>query len=216
MVWDFGPWSDTIGRGRVGAVDPNRGPDAGPGMYPVELTTGVVLADGTPLSIRAIRPDDAARLAAFHASLSQWTVYLRFFSSHQDLSDEEVRRFTQVDYRDRVALVAEMDGRLVAVGRYDRLPDTTDAEVAFVVADDYQHHGIGALLLDHLARAGWSRGITGFMAEVLVGNTAMLRVFYDSHYEVEWGEQQGTVQIRFPIDPTARSVAGPAPNHRSL
>jgi hypothetical protein len=112
-----------------------------------------------------------------------------------------------------VALVAEVDGHLVAVGRYDRLPESSVAEVAFVVADDFQHHGIGSLLLDHVPRAAWRRGITGLMAEVLVGNTAMLRVFFDSRYEVEWDGVQGTVRLRFSIDPAARSAVGAAPNH---
>lgn len=183
--------------------------------YPAELVSEVALADGTGIRVRPIRPDDDTALVAFHRALSQWTVYLRFFSSHRELSDEEVRWFTRVDYRYRLALVVENDQGLVAVGRYDRLPETTDAEVAFVVADEFQHHGIGTLLLEELARAAWARGVTHFVAEVLVSNTAMLKVFFDSHYEVEWDERDGTVQLRFPIDPARRSVTGPAPNHRS-
>jgi len=196
-------------------MDHDRGPAAGPAHYPAELVSEVVLADGTRLTVRPIRPDDAAGLVTFHAALSQWTVYLRFFSSHRELSDEEVRWFTHVDYRYRLALVAENERGLVAVARYDRFPGTTDAEVAFVVADEYQHHGIGTLLLEELARAAWPRGVTHFVAEVLVSNTAMLRVFFDSRYEVDWDERDGTVQLRFLIDPAARSAAGPAPNHRS-
>ncbi len=184
--------------------------------YPVELVRAVALDDGTVLTIRPIRPDDGPRLVRFHAALSQWTVYLRFFSSHRELSDDEVRWFTHVDYRYRLALVAEDDRGLVAVSRYDRLPGTTDAEVAFVVADEFQHHGIGTLLLEALAQAAWPRGVTHFVAEVLVSNTAMLRVFFDSPYEVEWDERDGTVQLRFAIDPAGRSATGPAPNHRSV
>jgi GNAT superfamily N-acetyltransferase len=186
------------------------------GPFPAELVSRVVLGDGTRLTVRPIRPDDNERLVTFHAGLSPSTVYLRFFSYHRELSDGEVRRFTQVDYEVRLALVVENDRVLVAVGRYDRLPGTTDAEVAFVVADSFQHHGIGTLLLEELAGAAWDRGITHFAAEVLASNAAMLRVFFDSHYEVEWDDRDGTVQLRFPIDPAGRSeVGGPAPNHRS-
>ena len=70
-----------------------------------------------------------------------------------------------------------------------------------MVADEFQHHGIGTLLLEELARAAWARGVTHFVAEVLVSNTAMLKVFFDSHYEVEWDERDGTVQLRFPDRP---------------
>jgi GNAT superfamily N-acetyltransferase len=194
-------------------MEHDRAPGAEPGPYPAELVSEVMLGDGTGLTVRPIRPDDAPRLVAFHATLSQWTVYLRFFSSHRQLSDDEVRRFTRVDYQLRLALVVENDRGLVAVGRYDRLPGSADAEVAFVVADDFQHHGIGTLLLEELARAAWARGVTHFVAEVLTSNTAMLRVFFDSHYEVEWDERDGTVELRFPIDPAGRSAAA-APNHR--
>ena len=195
-------------------------PDPEPAGYPAELAGEVVLADGTPLHLRAIRPEDSDGLVEFHSALTQWTIYLRFFSAHRELSDEEVRWFTHVDYHDRLALVAELGPGadpgppLVGVGRYDRLPETADAEVAFVVADGYQHHGLGTVLLDRLAQAAWPRGITHFVAEVLVGNAAMLRVFFDSHYAVEWDQREGTIQLRFPIDPAGRVPGGPAPNHR--
>jgi GNAT superfamily N-acetyltransferase len=88
------------------------------------------------------------------------------------------------------------------VGRYDSAPGDTEAEVAFVVADEFQHHGIGALLLDELARAAWARGITSFRAETLCENRAMLDVFHHSGFPVTSSVEYGTVTLRFPIEPT--------------
>ena len=76
------------------------------------------LEDGTPISIRPIRPNDIGELVAFHDRLSADTVYRRFFGPHPHLSPEEARRFTTVDYRDRFALVARCAGQLVAVVRF--------------------------------------------------------------------------------------------------
>ena len=95
--------------------------------------------------VRPIRPDDGPRLVAFHHHLLPRSVFLRFFTFHPELSPKEVEHFTCVDYVNRLALVAETEDRLIAVGRYDSAPGETEAEVAFVVSDEFQHHGIGAL-----------------------------------------------------------------------
>jgi GNAT superfamily N-acetyltransferase len=124
-----------------------------PPNYPSDLGALVILSDGTCCSLRPIRPDDAERLVEFHQHLSLRSTYLRFFTVHPTLSAKEVERFTTVDYVDRLAFVVERSGQVIAVGRFDRIAGTSDAEVAFVVADDYQHHGLGSLLLDELARA---------------------------------------------------------------
>jgi GNAT superfamily N-acetyltransferase len=86
------------------------------------------------------------------------------------------------------------------VGRFDRIAGTSDAEVAFVVADDYQHHGLGSLLLDELARAARARGIETFLAETLCENKAMLDVFHHSGFDVSTKIDYGTVWLRFGIE----------------
>jgi len=117
-----------------------------PPGYPRDLARDVTDGD-VRYHLRPIRPDDAARLSEFHRRLSPHSVYLRFFTFHPTLSAAEVQRFTCVDYVNRLALVAEVDDRLIAIGRFDREPGASEAEVAFVVSDEYQHHGIGTLLL---------------------------------------------------------------------
>lgn len=167
--------------------------------YPAELAGDVILLDGTPASIRPIRPDDAAALVAFHDRLSSETVYRRFFGIHPHLARNEVERFTHVDYRDRLALVAEIEGRLAAVARYDRRPGTDRAEVAFVVADAYQHLGLGTYLLERLAAAARDRGVAFFEAETLARNYLMREVFRHAGYPCEERQVDGVVEVKFPI-----------------
>ncbi len=173
-----------------------------PPDYPPDLERDVVSECDLHYHLRPIRPDDADRLEAFHNRLSPRSCYLRFFSFHPTLSRAEVERFTCVDYCDRLALVAEVEDTLIAVARFDRRQGSDEAEVAFVVADDYQHHGIGSLLLDELVMAARERGITTFVAETLAENCAMLGVFLHAGFEVQSHTEYETVHLRFDITPT--------------
>lgn len=169
--------------------------------YPDELVCDVETTDGATVHMRPIRPDDGPRLTDFHERLSPQSVYHRFFFMHPRLSVGETERFTHVDYVDRLALVVMGDGRLLAVGRYERLPEASEAEVAFVVADEFQHYGIGALLLEHLADAAVKNGIATFVAQTLLENRDMLDVFFKSGFQVTSCRDGGTVSVRFPIKP---------------
>ena len=178
-----------------------------PPEYPVQWDLDAVLADGATVRVRPIRRDDAARLVAFHGDLSPDTIRMRFFSPHPRLSDTELARFTTVDYCDRMAFVGELGGGIVAVGRYDRLPGTGDAEVAFVVADAHQGRGFGSLLLEYLAARARECGITRFIADTLATNRQMLEVFRRAGY-VETAEiEYGVVRITLDIEPTGAALA---------
>ena len=181
-----------------GAPNTNEGPNF-PTGYPSELECDAVTLEQFRIRVRPIRPEDASALVRFHEHLSDRSCYLRFFSLHPHISPKEVERFTQMDYRNRLALVAEHDGQLIAVARYDRRPETAEAEVAFVVADECQHHGIGSLLLDELAAAARERGITAFLADTLEENLTMMGVFTHSGFPVTRHYEYGTVSLHFSI-----------------
>jgi GNAT superfamily N-acetyltransferase len=178
-----------------------------PWRYPLELESDIVTRAGATLRLRPIRPDDAEKLDAFHARLSWDSIYRRYFLMHPSLSSAEVTHLTQVDYVDRLAFVIEDGDQLAAVGRYDRYPSTTNAEVAFVVADDHQRLGLGLLLLEHLAEAAWARGITTFSAETMASNRDMMSVFQRSGFPVASSFRDGEIGVRFPIEPTDSSRA---------
>lgn len=159
------------------------------------------VASGATLYLRPIRSDDAEKLVDFHTHLSFDSIYRRYFSLHPALSSTEVKHFTQVDYVNRLALVVVDDDQIVAVGRYDRYPESSNAEVAFVVRDDYQHLGLGRRLLDALAAAAWDRGITDFSAETMSSNHDMMSVFRHSGFPLTTSSEFNEISVRFSIDP---------------
>ena len=179
--------------------------DAEPPGYPREWEADVLLADGGVAHLRPIRPADADLLVAFYERVSPESKYLRFFAPYPRLSDRDLRRFTQVDYVDRVAFIVTLGEDMIAVGRYDRIEDD-HAEVAFLIEDAHQGRGIAQLLLEHLAQAARERGITRFVAEVLPENRRMGKVFADAGYRVSKGIDDGVLAVEFPILPTDTSV----------
>jgi acyl-CoA synthetase (NDP forming)/GNAT superfamily N-acetyltransferase len=177
------------------------------GVYPEYWEADVVLRDGGTAHLRPIHPADADAVQAFHVGQSQNSIYMRFFAYKAKLSSKELKRFTEVDYRDRVALVITIGGEIMGIGRYDRLDDPTEAEVAFNIADAHQGRGIGSILLEHLAAAARENGIRRFTAEVLPENRKMLMVFSDAGYDVNRHFDDGVVSLEFNIDPTDKSRA---------
>jgi acyl-CoA synthetase (NDP forming)/GNAT superfamily N-acetyltransferase len=171
---------------------------------PADWEADVLLSDGTTAHLRPIHPGDAGRLVEFYARVSPESKYLRFFAPYPVLSDTDVKRFTEVDHVDRVALILTLGSRMVAVGRYDRI-DATDAEVAFLVEDTLQGKGAGQLLLEHLAEAARERGIQRFVADVLPQNRRMVQVFADAGYKVHREYEDGMIVVEFPILPTESS-----------
>jgi len=179
----------------------------GPIRDPATWTAHVVLADGGTACIRAVLGDDDERVLRLYERLSPESMYLRFFSPVPAETARRVEHLTQVDNDQHVVIVAEMGDELVAMARYDCLGSDRAAEVAFVVDDAQQGHGLGTLLLEHLAAIGRAQGITRFVATTLAQNRRMLEVFRDAGYEVTSRFEQGTIEVAFSIEPTEASVA---------
>ena len=157
----------------------------------------------TPFTIRVMEPTDADRLERFHSRLSDRTTYLRYFSPHPRLSPAEVTRFAHVDHHDREAVVADIDGELIGVARYDRI-DGSRAEVAVVVEDAWQGHGVGPALLRTLAEHAQREGVTELTAETLAENARMRTVFA----RLGWSTTQvdgGVVDLAKPLAPVSDS-----------
>ena len=138
------------------------------------------LRDGRALEIRALKPSDEAAMMAAVGRIGRQSLYRRFMGAKRDFSEKERAFFLNVDFVNHVALVATVkDGdrtSIVAGARYI-VEKPGVAEVAFAVVDDYQGHGIGAVLLRHLAVLARQAGLKEFTAEVLPDNTPMLKVF---------------------------------------
>jgi RimJ/RimL family protein N-acetyltransferase len=128
--------------------------------------------------VRPIRPDDAPRLQELYDRLSRHTAYQRFFTVMKRLPPDWARILATVDYRTRLAIVAEQPGEypreLIGVGRYEPTDEPGGAEVAFVVQDAWQDKGLGTVLFNAVLDAATARGITLFRAYVLADNRRML------------------------------------------
>jgi RimJ/RimL family protein N-acetyltransferase len=143
----------------------------------VPISGVLTLRDGTCVRVREIRAEDAAALQRLVGRSSERSIELRFFGPMKELSDEEARRFAEVDGVDRFALVALDPGdedEIVAVVRYERERDTDGAEYAALVEDRFQGRGLGIGLTRHLIEAARERGIERLHALVLRENMRML------------------------------------------
>ncbi|MFZ2061070.1 MAG: GNAT family N-acetyltransferase [Candidatus Binatus sp.] len=158
------------------------------------------MLDGTAIRIRAIRPDDQERLHDHFKGLSEKSVYFRFMGIRRDLSPQDLKRLTELDFRNHVGLAATLieNGRerFIGVGRYICGADPTRAEVAFAILDGFQGRGIGTLLLEHLSLIADANGVTEFEADVLGENRQMLEVFAHSGFESHRTLDSGVVRLR--------------------
>jgi acetyl coenzyme A synthetase (ADP forming)-like protein len=161
----------------------------------------VILRDGTTLRLRSPRADDAGSLVEFLNGLSEQSLYYRFHG-HPTVTEQLVEPFLDPDWHEAGHLVGELGGRVIALASYVRLRDPSAAEVAFVVADDFQRRGIGTRLLERLAERAAAVGIERFVAAVLPENRQMLRVFEAVGFESKRRLEGGTVEVEFRIEPT--------------
>jgi RimJ/RimL family protein N-acetyltransferase len=170
--------------------------DVVPAPYPRELERDIVLRDGTRLRIRPILPEDEPRLAALYDRLSRHTAYQRFFTVMKRLPPDWAHFLANVDYRRRLALVAEHEpGELIAVARYEPTDREDTAEIAFVVQDGWQDRGLGTILLGDLLQAAEARGVHRFCAYVLADNTRMLDLLLRFTDVLERKVESGVVTV---------------------
>ncbi|MGB4855967.1 MAG: GNAT family N-acetyltransferase [Candidatus Dechloromonas phosphoritropha] len=156
------------------------------------------LRNGMEVCIRALRPDDGERIAEAFSNLDPESIYSRFFSFKRKLNEADYRLIREMDFDNRVALIVThmVAGRevVIASSSYARCGDDM-AEVAFVVEEDMHGLGIARRLLMHLGRIARDRGISHFIAEVLVTNAAMLRVFSAVGWPMKKRIVDGTVHV---------------------
>jgi acetyltransferase len=153
--------------------------------YPTQYVSAWTLNDGTPITIRPIRPEDEPLMVAFHQTLSAESIYLRFFSPlrlSQRVAHERLLRVCFTDYDREIALVAEHqepasgEHEIIAVARLIKLHATNAAEFALLVSDRFQRHGLGTELMRQLLRVAYEENLGRIVAEILSENTGMLRI----------------------------------------
>jgi acetyltransferase len=153
--------------------------------YPIQYAKTWHLEDGTPITIRPIRPEDEPLIVQFHQTLSEQSVYLRYFHlmtlSHR-VAHERLTRICFIDYDREMALVADYKNpdtgqhEILGVGRLSKLHGIPEGEFALLVSDSFQSKGLGTELLRRLVAIGRDEGLKRITAEILSENKAMQRV----------------------------------------
>lgn len=148
--------------------------------YPTHLQSSWHTADGTEITIRPIRPEDAEIEDAFIRDLSPKAKYFRFMQALRELTPQMLIRFTQIDYDREMAFIAVLDHESkeleVGVARYTTNPDGESCEFALVVDDEWQHKGIGSRLMTILMATAKNRGFKTMEGEILADNREMLKL----------------------------------------
>lgn len=176
-------------------------------LTPEQFKYPARLRNGTAVLIRAIRSDDRQRIIdAFH-KLDQETIYTRFFSAKKELSEADLARIDASDFVHAAALVATLgegdDEVIIGAGGYtvlDRPGQLRTAEVSFTIEEDYQGQGLSGLFMRLLTQIARERGLRRFEAEVLAGNTAMLKVFLRSGLPMQRHTEDGVVHVVMDLD----------------
>ncbi len=183
---------------------------------PAHFSRAYTLRDGTPVVMRAVRPDDLDKVvAAFHA-LDPESVYTRFHSQKREFSDADVDLFRSIDFVHSIALVVTRqseEGEIIIGGVSCFFAPRSDAdtggagaesaEIAFTVEEDYQRQGLAGLLLRVLVSMLRLRGTATLSAEVLSDNVAMLKVFERSGLPMQRTREGGVVHVELSLKPNS-------------
>jgi GNAT superfamily N-acetyltransferase len=181
-----------------------------PVAYPAEQSVDIALRDGSTVHVRPVLDTDEDAIRAFLESMSLDSLYFRCCGIPN--VKWLAKWSADVDYPDRYGVVATSgaDGAVVAHAAYVRLGDDR-AEIAFEVGDALQGHGIGTLLLVHLAAVAACNGISVFIAQVMPSNHKMIDVFRDSGFPVKQRTANGVTEIELL---TSASAVFPQHLHR--
>ena len=153
--------------------------------YPTRYVAPWTLKDGSVVEIRPIRPEDEPRMVKFHETLSERSVYLRYFhlmNLEQRTTHERLTRICFIDYDREMALVAERrnpetgESEILGVGRLTKIHGTTEGEVAVVVSDSWHGRGLGKELLGRLLKVGADEKLTKLTADILPDNRDVMRI----------------------------------------
>ena len=176
------------------------------GACPIDYTANFLASDGTHFVVRPIRPEDEPLMVDFHRHLSDETVYRRYFVPLRldvRVAHDRLLKRCLIDYHNEIALVAicrDHSGmeQLAAVARLVKIADSNCAEVAFVVADQHQHHGLGTYLLERIIDIARKEGFAELEAVVLSDNLTMKDLFHRAGFDFQ-NSQGSDVTVRLKL-----------------
>jgi len=178
---------------RVGIADPAVKPRKAMAVrpYPVEWERKAEVAGIGTVTLRPIRPDDEPQYVELWGKIAPEDLRMRFFTAAPERTLRFVARMTQIDYAREMAFVATAGNELLGVARLIADPDYRRAEFAVIVRSDLKGKGLGSRLMEHLIDYARAEGLGELHGDVLIENTAMLKMCrslgFDSVHDAEAG-----------------------------
>jgi RimJ/RimL family protein N-acetyltransferase len=198
--------------------DPSQDTPQDPSQDPREFAVPATLRNGTPVTIRAVHPDDGGRIHDAFRHLGRQTVYNRFMGYKRDVTEAELRHITGVDFDRDVALLVTIGSgdteEVIGGASYFAIDSNTpshSAELAFTVEEEYQGKGMASSLLRHLILFARRKGVLQFEAEVLTSNLPMLDVFRASGLPMTLEQDGDVTHVTLSLRPEPRQGHAGAP-----
>ena len=182
-------------------TDPDHLPKPAVRPYPSQYVSSWVMKNGTEVTLRPIRPEDEPLMVKFHETLSDRSVYLRYFYSlslSSRVAHDRLVRICFVDYDREMAIVADWsdpntdEHRILGVGRLIKSHAKNEGEVAVLISDAYQNQGLGIELFRRVIQVARDEKLSRVEAEILPDNFAMKKIAKKLGFRVQT-----------PDDPTA-------------
>ncbi len=176
--------------------------------YPARYVSPWKLKDGTPVTIRPIRPEDEPAMVHFHETLSERSVYYRYFhliNLEQRTTHERLTRICFIDYDREMALVAERrnpetgESEILGVGRLSRVFGVNEGEVAVLVSDAWQGRGLGKELLSRLLIVGADEKLDRLSADILPENRDVQRLCQKLGFSLQHSLDDEVVHAEFKL-----------------
>jgi acetyltransferase len=176
--------------------------------YPTRYVAPWTMKDGTSVTIRPIRPEDEPAMVKFHETLSERSVYLRYFhlmNLEQRVQHERLTRICFIDYDREMALVAERrnpetgEVEILGVGRMMKIHGTTEGEVAVLISDKWHRQGLGKELLQRLLIVGANEKLTKLTADILPDNRDVMRICEKLGFSLKHSLEDEVVRAEFSL-----------------
>ncbi|MBN1567328.1 MAG: bifunctional acetate--CoA ligase family protein/GNAT family N-acetyltransferase [Acidobacteria bacterium] len=189
-------------------VDPESLPRLAIRPYPAQYAAPWKMPDGTSVTIRPIRPEDEPLMVRFHSTLSDRSVYFRYFHAlqlTQRIAHDRLTRICFIDYEREMALVVLWNDpqtgqpEILAVGRLIKIHGSRDGEFAVLVRDSWHHRGLGFELLKRLVDIGREEKLSRIFGDILPENRDMLRVCDKLGFRRHFSAEEGVVRAEIEL-----------------
>jgi len=197
---------------RIVLHDPDVTEDKVPGLavrpYPIQYVQPWTTREGKVVTIRPIRPEDEPLMIRFHETLSERSVYMRYFNElklSQRIKHERLSRICFIDYDREMALVVEYrnpktnERDILGVGRLSKLHGKDEAEFAILIADKAQGQGLGKELLSRLLQVARQERIQHVAGHILPDNAAMQHICKQLGFQLNYRSDLNAIRAEITL-----------------